>query len=422
MIRSFYSLCLLSLIGMLLVFSCNRSSSPSGRLEAPPAEDPYLILISLDGFRWDYVERFQPPHLSKFIREGVQAKSLIPSFPSKTFPNHYTIATGMYPDKHGILANSFYHHEKDETYVIYKRELVQDGDFYRGTPIWVHAKKAGMLAASYFFVGSEADIQGIRPDYYFNYDRSVPNEDRVNQVLEWLAYPKVKRPQMITMYFSDMDNVGHGFGPNNDEALLKALMPLDEQLGRLFAGIEQTGLPVNVIIVSDHGMLEVPIDKYLPQEKLINDTLYRMVSNGALLSIYPHDLTQTDSILQLLRTKADHSSVYKTEDLPYFEYIPTDPNWGSIQIMPNDGYYYSQLKSIGTKRGFDNQNFGEHGFDPNMPELHGIFYANGPAFKSGYALPAIKNIHVYPLMCELLGLDIPTDIDGKLKETVKALK
>ncbi|MEO1437158.1 MAG: ectonucleotide pyrophosphatase/phosphodiesterase [Bacteroidota bacterium] len=420
--RSVFILLSLSLIGMVFGSSCNRSSSPSGRWKVEAAEKPYLILISLDGFRWDYVERFHPPHLSQFIAEGVQAKSLIPSFPSKTFPNHYTVATGMYPDKHGLIANTFYSYAKDTTYIIRDRSLVEDSDFYRGTPIWVHASKAGMVTASYFFVGTEAKIQGTRPDYYFNYDGSVPNDERVRQALEWLSYPKSKRPQLITMYFSDMDNIGHGFGPNNDQQLQTGLMRLDSTLGKLFDGIKATKLPVNVLIVSDHGMLEVPVEKYLPQEKLENDALYRTVSNGALVSIHPHDPAQTDSIFQLLQNKADHYQIYKTEDCPLFEAPPTDPNWGSLQIIPEDGHYFIWYRGLSIKKKSTNTRFGEHGFDPNLLELHGIFYANGPAFKAGYTLPPIKNIHVYPLMCEILGLEVPEDVDGELNATVKALK
>lgn len=189
---------LILIIGAITFSSCKSSSNLVGSTltinSKASLNKSYLILISLDGFRWDYVEKYKPPHLSNFINNGVKAESLIPSFPSKTFPNHYTIATGMYPDKHGILGNSFYSNKKNLTYKIRNREMVEDGTFYGGDPIWVQADKANMVSASYFFVGSEADIQGIRPTYYKVYDGKIKNEIRVTQVLDWLALPRKKDP------------------------------------------------------------------------------------------------------------------------------------------------------------------------------------------------------------------------------------
>jgi predicted AlkP superfamily pyrophosphatase or phosphodiesterase len=407
------------MIAIFGFWSCNPQTASSVKESATlnskkSLEKPYLILISLDGFRWDYVERFKPPHLTAFIEKGVQAESLIPSFPSKTFPNHYTIATGMYPDKHGLVGNSFYSYEKKTTYAIGDREKVEDGTFYGGSPIWVTANKAGIVTASYFFVGSEADVQGIRPTYYFRYDGSVKNEARVDQVLQWLEMPEKERPHMITMYFSDMDDTGHRFGPNNDEQLKKTLMDLDTNLGKLFQGVEQSGLPVNIIIVSDHGMLEVPTEKYVPIEKVYNDDLYRTVNNGAIVSIHPHQKSQTDSIYHYLKAKEDKFKVYKTEEAPYFEYVPQNKNWGPIQIIPDPGYYFKGLRGINFNKRSDQKVYGEHGFDPSLKAMHGIFYGKGPAFKKGYTIPPIKNIHIYPLMCRILGIDIPSDIDGRL--------
>ena len=375
---------------------------------------PYLILISLDGFRWDYVDRFKPPYLSEFINEGVKAESLIPSFPSKTFPNHYTIATGMYPENHGLLGNYFYSYEKDDNYTLRDRSIVEDGSWYGGTPIWVQAAKSGMVTASYFFVGSEADVQGIRPTYYHNYDGSVKNQDRVDQALEWLELPAEKRPHLLTMYFSDMDDVGHRVGPNEDEALKKKLLDLDLVLGDLFKRVKATGLSVNFIIVSDHGMKNVSLDNYIPIESIENDDLYLTVNNGALVNIHPKDKTQMDAIFHDLQSKENHFKVYKTENTPYFEYVPKNENWGSIQILPDNDHYFVSQRTIGFNKKSSRKVFGQHGFDTNLKEMHGIFYANGPALKVGYTTSSVKNIHIYPLMCEILGLKIPTDIDGEL--------
>ncbi|NNC35077.1 MAG: alkaline phosphatase family protein, partial [Croceitalea sp.] len=294
---------LLLIIGLTLV-SCSAgrsigTASPTKNSKAA-LDKPYVILISLDGFRWDYVEKYKPPHLSNFIDMGVKAESLIPSFPSKTFPNHYTIATGMYPDNHGLLGNSFYSTQKKLKYSIGNREMVEDGTFYGGSPIWVQAAKAGMVTASYFFVGSEANIQGMHPTYYFKYDGATKNETRVTQVLDWLAMPAKKRPHMITMYFSDMDDVGHRFSPDNDALLEKALMNLDEQLGVLFEGVAATGLPVNMLIVSDHGMATLETTNFIALEDIANDSLFLATNNGALVNIYPRENISTDTVFQYL--------------------------------------------------------------------------------------------------------------------------
>ncbi len=415
-------------ISAAIISSCktranlNDTSSLTVNSKASEAK-PYLILVSLDGFRWDYVERFKPPHLTSFIKNGVKAESLIPSFPSKTFPNHYTIATGMYPEHHGILGNSFYSYEKNVIYKIGNRDMVEDGSFYGGTPIWVQADKADMVTASYFFVGSEADVQGIRPTYYKRYDGSVKNEVRVAQALQWLKLPAKERPHLITLYFSDMDDIGHRFSPNNNEKIKKALFDLDETLGNLFKGVKETGLPVNIIIVSDHGMTAIPVKNYIPIESIKNDDLFLTISNGAIVNIYPKDKTKIDSIYNYLKKKETNFKVYKTENTPGFEYVPKNKNWGAIQVLPDLGYYFTKQTSIETMNSKNpNAVFGVHGYDTSFKDMHGIFYANGPAFKNGYVMPSVKNIHIYPLMCDILGLPIPGDIDGKLIEMQGVLK
>lgn len=417
---------LILVLSVLILSSCKSNSTlASSTLTTNSKESlkkPYVILISLDGFRWDYIERFAPPHLSNFIKNGVKATSLIPSFPSKTFPNHYTIATGMYPDNHGILGNSFYSNEKKLTYSIRNREMVEDGSFYGGSPIWVHADKADMVSASYFFVGSEANIQGLRPTYYYQYDGTIKNDVRVTQALNWLTLPVKKRPHIITMYFSDMDDTGHRFGPNNDEELKKALFDLDKNLGDLFKGAAKTGLPINIIIVSDHGMANVPSTHFIPIEDIKNDSLYTYIDNGAIINIHPKKNIKTEAIIQYLKSKENKFKVYKTENTPGFEYSPKNKDWGTVQIISDIGYYFSTNKRIEAMKNNPKAIFGVHGYDPKYKDMHGIFYANGPAFKKGHIIPSVKNIHIYPLMCKILGLEIPKNIDGDLNEIKSVLK
>jgi predicted AlkP superfamily pyrophosphatase or phosphodiesterase len=426
MIKRNFIYLLILIIGVLNFSSCKSSSniteSSLTRNSKTSFKKPYVILISLDGFRWDYVEKYKPPHLTNFIKNGIKAESLVPSFPSKTFPNHYTLVTGMYPDKHGILGNTFYSYDKDVKYDYKNEEMVEDGTFYGGSPIWVQADKASMVSASYFFVASEAKIQDIRPTYYQHYDGSVKNEVRIAQTLNWLKLPAIKRPHIITLYFSDMDNVGHKFGPNNDDEIKQALFNLDQNLGNLFKGVQASELPVNIIIVSDHGMTDVPMSNFIAIEDIKNDSLYSFVNNGTIVNIHPKKDAEIDSIIQYIKQKENHFKVYKTADTPGFEYVPQNKDWGAIQVLPDFAYCFLPYKRIETMKKDSIINIGLHGYDPKYKDMHGIFYASGPAFKKDFVTASIKNIHIYPLMCHILGLEIPNDIDGDLNEIKSVLK
>jgi predicted AlkP superfamily pyrophosphatase or phosphodiesterase len=300
---------------------------------------------------------------------------------------------------------------------------VEDGTYYGGKPIWVNATQSGLVSASYFFVGSEADVQGTFPNYYYRFDGRVKNELRVEQAIKWLELPEKERPQMITMYFSDMDNMGHRVGPNNDKLLKKTLNSLDAVLGKLFKGIKSTGLPVNVIIVSDHGMKEVPIEKYIPVEMIQDEVLFFTINNGSIVNIHPKEHVEVSTIYEALKEKEkdQHFKVYLTEETPNFEQSPTNKNWGALQIIPDEGYYFTEVRTLGMKKASSQKVFGQHGYDPKIKDMHGIFYANGPLIKKGFTVPSVKNIHIYPLMCEILGLDIPTDVDGELIELENVL-
>ena len=387
---------------------------------ASPAQEkePIVLLISLDGFRHDYVARFQPPNLSQFIAEGSAAKGLIPSFPSKTFPNHYTIATGMLPEHHGLVDNAFYEPAKDQVYTMGNRDIVQDGYWYGGTPIWVLAEQNGVKAASYFFVGTEAPVQGVRPSYYFDYDGGVPNLTRIAKVFDWLQLPEAERPRLITLYFSDMDDTGHRYGPNNDDELKKTLFRLDHELGSLFEGLKSFDLPIHVVLVSDHGMAEVKKENLILLEPLTEGIQARVVNNGALAHLHLSDPSEKAAVVALLRkrepniTVDDLSSTVNYSDLAAFP-----QRLGDLLILPNEGYYLADARGSmryqNSAARFKTEVFGEHGFSPAYQDMWGIFYAKGPQIQKGLTLAPFQNIHIYPLLCRLLGLPIPSTIDGK---------
>lgn len=395
-------------IGLLFVWTATFSQE----------KEPILILISLDGFRHDYVERFHPENLSRFIAEGTAAKGLIPSFPTKTFPNHYTIATGMLPEHHGLVDNAFYEPFKDQVYTMGNRAIVQDGYWYGGTPIWVLAEQQGIKAASYFFVGTEAPIQGVRPSYYYDYDGGVPNLTRIAKVFDWLRLPEVDRPRLITLYFSDMDDTGHRYGPNNDVELKKTLDRLDHELGALFEGLESFDLPIHVVLVSDHGMMEVKQENLILLEDLTEGIKGRVVNNGALAHLHLENPKEKDKVIDLLLSRNPNLTIDDLSTTENYSDLTAFPQRkGDLLILPKEGYYLTDVKGKvryqSNAARFQTQLFGEHGFSPRYKDMRGIFYAKGPMIKVGLEIEPFQNIHIYPLLCRILNLPLPENLDGK---------
>jgi predicted AlkP superfamily pyrophosphatase or phosphodiesterase len=382
--------------------------------------NPYVILISLDGYRHDYTERFRPENISRFIQGGTAAHSLIPSFPSKTFPNHYSIATGMKPENHGLVNNAFYEPEKDQTYVINDRSIVEDGYWYGGTPLWVLAEQNDIKAASYFFVGTEAPVQGIQPSYFYNYDGKISNLTRISKVFEWLQLPEEERPRLITLYFSDMDDVGHRYGPNNNEELKKKITKLDRELGALFEGLKSFDEEINIFIVSDHGMTNVPRENLLNLDHITEKVKARVINNGALAHLYLDNPLEIEEIYLKLNAVEGPFKVVKIKDKDYYQNTETYGNrLGDLLILPDLGFYLAtsqdMVKYQNRAAMFKTNVFGEHGYSPKYKDMHGIFYANGPDIKNSHKIPSFENFHVYPLICKILGLPIPDSIDGKLE-------
>jgi predicted AlkP superfamily pyrophosphatase or phosphodiesterase len=390
-------------------------------------KEQYVILISLDGYRYDYTERFQPENLIRFKAGGAAAEAMIPSFPSKTFPNHYTIATGMKPENHGLVDNAFYDPVKDQVYVINNREIVQDGYWYGGTPIWVLAEQHGLTTASYFFVGTEAPVQGIQPTYFYNYDGNVPNLSRIAQVFEWLQLPDEERPRLITLYFSDMDDIGHRYGPDNDEQLNKRLQRLDKELGALIEGVKSFDLDINIFFVSDHGMTNVPKENLLNLDHITEGIDAKVINNGALAHLYLNNPLELEEVYLKLNGQEGPFKTVKVKDQEYYKNIRKHRNrFGDLLILPDLGFYLATTVGM---VGYQNRSamfktdvYGEHGFSPGYSDMHGIFYASGPMIKKGIKIERFQNIHVYPIICKILGLPIPKDIDGNLEVLKPILK
>lgn len=377
---------------------------------------PYVILVSFDGFRYDYVNNFNPPNFRSFITGGSQAEALIPSFPSKTFPNHYTLVTGLNPGNHGLVDNIFYDRERDAIFGMRKKELVADPYYYGGVPLWELAKRNGMRSASFFWVGSEMSDEARRPDYYFPFDDSVNPQTRVDQVINWLQLPETTRPHLITLYFSFPDHEGHTDGPNSEETRM-AVLRADSLLGELMSGVQSTKLPVNVILVSDHGMYELPTQEetFIFVDELINrkDTTIVLVNGGTQTHLYFTDSQKKDSVYTYLKTKEGKFRVLKKEEYPA-RWNYNHDRVGDLLIEAKPGFYIregSRDRFLGSAK--IGSKFGVHGYDPEAtPDVHGIFYAQGPNLQSGITVAPFQNIHVYPLIAKILGLPLP-EIDGK---------
>ncbi len=389
--------------------AASQSETTYGRANAPQHLDkPYVLLISLDGFRHDYTDLYDAPNLESFASKGVRADSLIPSFPSDTFPNHYGIATGMYPGTHGIVANSFFDRERGSEYSLGDIETVEDGSWYGGTPLWVAAEQQGMVSASYFWVGSEADVQQVRPTYYHRYDGSVPHSDRIDAVMEWLSYPREYRPHLITLYFSAVDSVGHDQGTASSE-LREAIERLDRQLGSLFDRIDQLDdIDINVFVVSDHGMTDLDPEKIIYLKDLIDLGGIRVVGTGDHSFLYVDDAGRRSELFSELKAQENNYRVYRREDTPESWHL-TNERIGDIVVEANPQY------SIRLQETNAQLQAASHGYDPyRLGDMHGIFYAQGPQIIREASVPSFENIHIYPLLMEILDLEIGEEIDGNL--------
>lgn len=403
-------------------------TSEHGANGAEQRKQHYVILVSLDGFRYDYAEKYHAENIRALGAAGAAAREgMIPAYPSLTFPNHYTLATGLYPEHHGIVANNFYDPVRKQTYRLGDAATVTDGSWYGGTPIWVLAEQQGMRAACFFWPGSEAEIQGTRPSYYLKYDDRVPDDARVQQVLDWLRLPAERRPHLITLYFADVDHAGHEYGPESEE-VRAAVQVVDREIGLLRAGVAKLNLPVDVIVVSDHGMAKVQgewitLDKYFADagafEKIVGSSLYTKSEADA------------ERVYEGLKGKSDRFEVYRRAQMPGALHADSDARSGDPMVVTTGPYLVRfsvprqvAVDAMGNPR---HDEVGAHGFDPaRVPEMKASFFAAGPDICGGVAVAPFENVNVYPLVAKLLGLDISHlktgAIDGDLRVLAPILK
>lgn len=391
----------LILLGFIPLFiSCQRDAA---------TYENYVVLVSFDGFRWDYPDLYATPAFDQMAEDGVKAGRVVSSFPTKTFPNHYSIATGLYPDHHGLVNNSFYAPDLGLLYRIGDREMVQNGDFYGGEPIWNTAEKQGVTAASFFWVGSEAPVQGMQPTYWKIYDGSIPFSARVDSVIDWLRLPLEKRPRLVLLYFQEPDGIGHDFGPEHPETG-KVIAELDGILAELRKKISRLpyGDRVNLLVTSDHGMGPTSAERYVNLlDHVPGEWIAEVIGGNPTFLIDAVDGFE-DSVTMYL-DRVEGLTAWRRDQVPEPLHYGTNPRIPDVVLVADSSW------SVGTTDDPSGYNGGAHGYDNRNTDMHHIFFAAGPAFKSGYVHPPFENVDIYPLITKILGLD-PAPVDGRLED------
>jgi len=368
----------------------------------------YVVMVSLDGFRYDYAKKYGAKHLLAIAAKGASVPDgMIPAYPSLTFPNHYTLVTGLYPEHHGIVGNQFYDPARKERYSYSDPKTSRDGSWYGGTPLWSLAEKQGMRTACFFWPGSEAEIAGERPSYYLHFDNQYPDEKRINQVIAWLKLPPEQRPHFITLYYSNVDHAGHEFGPDSPQTAA-AVKQVDALMGTLEKDLDALHLPIDLIIVSDHGMEKIQggwddLDKFAPLEGF--------VTAGAFL--YAPSEQAANAAYQKLKAADASYMVYRRANVPAELHFNSNPREGDPVIVAR-GPYAIRAQAPAADHEDRAPTPGNHGFDPYMmPNMKAVFYAEGPDIRSGVKLQPFENVNVYPLVVKILGLDSPP-VDGSV--------
>jgi predicted AlkP superfamily pyrophosphatase or phosphodiesterase len=383
-----------------------------------PAPAPRLVLVSIDGFRWDYLNRPEAVRLRELATRGVRAERMIQVFPTKTFATHYSMVTGLHPGEHGILANNIWDDEIGERFSLSNRAMVTDSRWWGGEPIWVTAERQGRRTATLFWPGSEAAIQGVRPTRWLPYDEAMPNDRRVRMALDWLSLPPDSAPAFVTLYFSHVDGAGHTFGPGAPEASA-AIAEADSLIGMLVDGLAERELSdrVNVIVVSDHGMADLSRDRVIFLDEYLTMSRVRVVDWSPVLALIP-SLGYEEEAYRRLKDAHPNLQVYRKGEIPARFHYNDHRRVTPIVALVDEGW------TITTRPQFEARDPNRppgatHGWDPELPSMGALFVAAGPAFAEGAVLPRVRAIDLYALMTTILGLT-PAPNSGSL-DSVRAV-
>lgn len=378
-----------------------------------PPKPAIVILVSIDGWRWDYLDRYAAPTIATLAAEGVRADGLIPQFPSKTFPNHYTIVTGLRLANHGIISNNMRDADVPGEFAMSNREVLADPRWWGGEPIWNTLEKQGGIASAMFWPGSEAAINGRHASYWMPYDDDMSQADRVGKILEWLKLPDGRRPSFLTLYYAEVDTTGHRYGPQSDE-VRAAIRDVDASLAQLVAGVRELRLDdrVHYVLVSDHGMSEVARDRAIVLDDYITVAEADVVDWSPVLGLSPKN-GNVEGMYAALKDRHPRLAVYRRDELPAVYGLAAHPRLPAIIGIADDGWQIVSRRDTDRWRepGSRSGTGGQHGYDVRLRSMHGLFVAAGPRIRSGVRVAAFENIHVYDFMCALLGV-APAKNDG----------
>ncbi|MEO5896087.1 MAG: ectonucleotide pyrophosphatase/phosphodiesterase [Vicinamibacterales bacterium] len=400
---------LAAIAACLVSFSLAAQSGSGGVNRPEHIGKPYVILVSVDGLKPEYLDRFTLPNFQRVIKRGARARGMIPVFPTLTFPNHYSLVTGLRPARHGIVFNRFWDPARGQTYALGEEQSVTDGTWYGGEPIWVTAETQGMVAACFYWPGSEAAIKGVRPSLHRKYLQAMPNSERVAAVLEWLRLPAASRPHLLTLYFSTLDSASHG-GPLDAPGVEKAAREVDAVIGELLDGI--AALPIardiNLLITSDHGMVDTTRAQIVDIETIADMSGVIAFFGGPVTAVHIADAARASQLRDQVNARLTHGRAYLRGDLPERFYLRDNPRAGNVVVIMDEGWTLERGR--GRKRV---EEWGQHGWDNILPSMRATFIAMGPTIRAGLTIDEVENIDVYPFMAELLGLQAATGIDGR---------
>ncbi|NCT85481.1 MAG: alkaline phosphatase family protein [Comamonadaceae bacterium] len=403
-----------TLAGLLAAAALALAGCAASAPAQPAAAErqPVTILLSIDGFRADYLQRGASPTLARLAAGGVTAV-MHPSFPSKTFPNHWTLVTGLRPDRHGIVANRMEVAERKAPFT-----LATDDPWWwnAAAPVWVDAERAGIRTAAMFWPGSNVAIGatpaeagreavlGTRPSDWVPYHQAVNDTQRVNMVLDWLRRPEAIRPRFVTLYFDKVDTAGHHHGPDSAQTL-QAVAEVDRAIAALESGLKALGQPANLLVVSDHGMAATSSERVIALDGLLDPERYHLVEAGTFASLAPRP-GAAEAVERALLAPHEHMQCWRKADIPARLRYGTNPRIQPILCLAQPGWL---IQATAPRQAFSG---GNHGYDNMAPEMNALFIANGPAFAVGRALPSFDNVDVYPLLRQLIGLPAAAGVDG----------
>lgn len=381
------------------------SCAPRAATAAAPQT---VVLVSLDGWRWDYLASLNAPRIAAVAARGVRSEGLIPAFPSKTFPNHYTIVTGLYPEHHGIISNVMEDPAIGNRFTL-SAPTVRDPRWWGGEPLWVTARRHGLRTASMFWPGSDVPIEGGQPDEWQVYDGRVPNAARVARVLGWLDEPAATRPAFITLYFSDVDAAGHDAGPLSAEVAAAAAR-LDDMIGRLDDGIAARGLrdAVTLVVVSDHGMSALSHDRVIVLDDYLDVASMDILETGAYLAATPRGGHRAEDLVAALDGRHPAMRAYLSANSPPHLHYRDHPRIPPILALADEGW---TITTRSRRRPPDRPAGGAHGYDPRSRSMHGLFVAAGAPLQAGVVVGPVEAVDLYEMICRLLGIQ-PAPNDG----------